>query len=320
MKRLLLIIGVLWLVLPLSRQAAAQTTEVLLRPTHIDISASTSKSAVLIKLSGYPSDEVRYRLYNGSKQYSCWDRETGTFISTNSYASGPLAIGAPSSSATFWIPFERGSNDGTPANYRDRLGPLYSVNYRDASLPAAISIETPFSITGTLLPGTGLPLTDKYIVLAFAQAGLVSATHSDIASGGFSVVCPVGATIVKIEIRTIGNEMVAVSDGEWVSSANLGTIQLSLVNRVSSERGSSAPGNSHAFRVYPVPAKQILNIEAGTPFSGVEITSLTGRRVMQSKFADSQMVTINIDGLTEGVYFVTVYFDNRRNTFTVIKN
>ena len=319
MKRLLLIIGVLWLVLPLSRQAAAQTTKVLLRPTHIDISAPTSKSAVLIKLSGYPSDEVRYRLYNGSKQYSCWDRETGTFITTNSYASGPLAIGAPSASATFWIPFERGSNDGTPATYRDRLGPLYSVNYRDAPLPAAISIEMPFSITGTLLPGTGLPLTDKYIVLAFAQAGLVSATHSDIASGGFSVVCPVGATIVKIEIRTIGNEMVAVSDGEWVSSANLGTMQLSLINRVGSDRVSSAPGNSHAFRVYPVPAKQILYIEAEFYFSEAEVFSVTGRRLIHVHLADVRQATVDLSELPAGVYIVSVKSNERDCRRTIIK-
>jgi len=44
----------------------SQTAEVLLRPAYVDLSSSDAPGAVLVHLSGYSSDDVRYRLYNGS--------------------------------------------------------------------------------------------------------------------------------------------------------------------------------------------------------------------------------------------------------------
>jgi hypothetical protein len=319
MKRLLLIIGVFWFVMPLSRHAVAQTAQILLRPTHIDISTPASRSAVLVRLSEYPTDEVRYRLYNGSKQYYCWDRETGAFITTNSYASAPLAIGTPTSSATFWIPFLRGSNDGTTATYRDRLGPLFATNYCDAPLPPATAMETPFMLSGTLLPGTGLPLAEKYIVLAFSNGVAVSASHSEIGTGEFVIGCDCSHLVDKIEVRTVGNEIAAIAEGAWAVSGSLGNIQMSLVNGVGSVRGSSAPEHDHAIRVYPVPAKQIICLEAEFYFSEAEVFSVTGRRLIHVHFGAVRRATVDLSQLPAGVYIVSVKSNGRPCRRTIVK-
>ncbi|MDD2331188.1 MAG: hypothetical protein PHI68_00905, partial [Candidatus Cloacimonetes bacterium] len=104
------------------------TVTALARPAQIDLSAATSQSAVLMQLQSYPTDDVRYRLYNGGNQYNCWD---GTqYVSSTSYSGGPQPLGTPSTSATWWIIFERGSNINPAASYRDRQGPAYDSNFQ----------------------------------------------------------------------------------------------------------------------------------------------------------------------------------------------
>ena len=73
-----------------------QTATVSLRPTHIDVNSITSESAVLMTSANYSSNDARYRIFNGSNQYYCWD---GTnFVTSNSYAAGPQIPGTPATS------------------------------------------------------------------------------------------------------------------------------------------------------------------------------------------------------------------------------
>ena len=80
------------------------------RPAQIDISSASSESAVLVTVSDYTSDDARYRLYNGSYQYNCWDAATSAYITSTSYSSGPQVPGTPTTSSTWWIMFQRGNN------------------------------------------------------------------------------------------------------------------------------------------------------------------------------------------------------------------
>lgn len=225
MKKIYSFIVTLGLIVPLNL-AADGTASVTLRPTHVDITSATAQSAVLITLSGYSTDDVRYRLYNGSNQYNSWDAATGTYITSTAYASGPSAVGSPTTGTTFWIPFERGSNASTSASYRDRLGTAYSSNNNTTVLPAATEITSSFSLTGSLVGTTELPLTNKYVILSFNGATLVSAVSSDLTTGSFSLICPEGTPIDKVEVRTLTNTIVGSVTGNYTASASLGTISL----------------------------------------------------------------------------------------------
>ena len=201
-----------------------QTAIVTLRPTHIDLTSATSESAVLMTLSAYPSDDVRYRLYNGGNQYNCWDESTDAYISSTSYSAGPQVPGTPSTTSIFWIVSQRGNNNTTVASYRDRLGPGYGTNYKTAALPAATAITTPFSLTGTFIGFGGYDNTIKHVVLGFDGATLVTAAATTLSTGAFVLVCPDGTTIDKIEIRAIDNTSISIITGTWTTSTNVGSI------------------------------------------------------------------------------------------------
>lgn len=200
--------------------------QVLLRPTHIDLSDETSESAVLMEISGY-SDTLkpRYRLYNALNQHNCWDVQTGAYITNTSYAGGPLVVGDISGGTTFWIMFQRSSNNTTTANYRDRIG-KYSKdeNFQTVALPAATSITSSFTLSGRYTGTTEYDNTQKYVVLAFSGTDLVSAASTVLNDGVFSVVCPEGTTIDKIELRTASNITVITENGTWTETKNLGSI------------------------------------------------------------------------------------------------
>ena len=82
-------------------QSGGQVAQVL-RPIYMDTLSMNSQGAVLINMTGYPGDLVKYRLYNGSAQYYCWSSLSQSFVSSSAYNKGPLALGTPNYSSTFW--------------------------------------------------------------------------------------------------------------------------------------------------------------------------------------------------------------------------
>jgi hypothetical protein len=193
------------------------------RPSHIDLSLETSESAVLMTLSNYSTDIAKYRLYSGSNQYNPWDESIDTYQSSNSYASGPFVYGTPTTSSTFWILFQRGSNNTVDATYRDRLSP-YSANYQTLALPSAASITTPFSLSGNFVPFGGYDNTIKHVVLAYSSSALISATSTTLSTGAFALVCPEGTTIDLIEVRAIDNTLIASRTGSWSTTTIVGNV------------------------------------------------------------------------------------------------
>lgn len=195
-----------------------QTAAVTLRPSHIDISSAEAQSAVLITLSEYPEEEVRYRLFRGSNQYFPWNPATGEYISTTSYVTGPLAPGNPSESTTFWIMFRRGSNNSTLASYRDRLGPEFTANYQTAELPGATEITDAFFVTHDLVNFSHEEYAAKLVVLGYDQeegGTLITAASTDLETGNFSLTGPVGVQLKRIELRTASNELLETKTGLW---------------------------------------------------------------------------------------------------------
>lgn len=202
----LLMTGMVW----------GQTASVTLRPSHIDLSTTTSESAVLMTLSSYPSNDARYRLYNGGNQYNCWDEATDAYITATAYGSGPQVPGTPSTSSTFWIVFQRGNNNATIASYRDRLGPGYGTNYQTAALPAATSITSAYTLSGTFSGTTDV----RHVVLGFSGVTLVTAASTALSTGAFTLTAPTGTTIDKIEVREINNNSLANLTGSWSSTTS----------------------------------------------------------------------------------------------------
>lgn len=200
-----------------------QSAVVTLRPTHIDLTSATNESAVLMTLSGYSQDDARYKLYNGTTQHYCWDPATSQFITATAYSSNPLIPGTPTTSTTFWIPFQIGTNPLTAASYRDRLGPSYATpNYQTVALPAATAITTPVIIDNADITFTTWnTYAAKYVILGYDQivgGTLIAATSSAITTGAFSLIIPDGIAIKRIEVRTLLNALVEEVTGTWPAS------------------------------------------------------------------------------------------------------
>jgi len=196
---------------------------VTLRPSHIDLATATSESAVLMTLANYTSDLVKYRLFSGSNQYNCWNEATDAYVSSTTYSAGPSVPGTPTTSTTFWILSQRGTNTTGDASYRDRLDP-YSANYQTAALPTATSITVPFSLSGNFTPTGGYDNTIKHVVLGYSGTTLVTAASNALTTGAFILVCPTGTTIDKIEVRAIDNTLIASITGTWTATASVGNI------------------------------------------------------------------------------------------------
>lgn len=256
---------------------------VSLRPTHIDISSATSESAVLITLSAYTSDDARYRLYNGSNQYNCWNEATDAYVTSTSYSSGPLVPGTPSTTTTFWILSQAGNNLTTTASYRDRLGPGYSSNYQTVALPAATSITSGFNLSGTFtgvtIGSTTYDNSVKHVVLGYSGATLISAASTTLSSGAFTVVCPTGTTIDKIEIRSIDNTLLASLTGSWTTTTAIGSIPANIPSIVASSLtgfGNIPINTTSAEQNYLVSGSYLTDDITITPPDGFEISTGTG--------------------------------------------
>ncbi len=213
MKKLFLLFTLSLLLVGMAWGATATVTQ---RPSHIDLSTDTAESAVLMTLSDYPQDDVRYRLYSGGNNYNCWDEATAAYIESNSYAVGPQVLGTPSTSTTFWILSQRGNNNSAAASYRDRQGPGYSSNYQTAPLPAATSITAPFTLSGSFSGNHDV----KHVALGFDGATLVTAASTELSTGAFTLTAPTGTTINKIEIRQVDNTSLGNLTGTWSADAS----------------------------------------------------------------------------------------------------
>ncbi|MDD4033938.1 MAG: FlgD immunoglobulin-like domain containing protein [Candidatus Cloacimonetes bacterium] len=199
--------------------APPASAQVLLRPTQISIGDASHESAIFMKVDNYASNDYRYRLYNGSSQYRPWDTGTETWISSTSYSSGPQIPGTPSSSVTWWIPFQIGSNTSTNATYRDRQGTAYSSDNQTIALPSATSIITPVSIQKSDVTfSTWSDYSARLVVLAYDDVNegtLIAAASTAPTTGDFTVYVENGTIIRRIEIRDVMNTLLEAVTGTW---------------------------------------------------------------------------------------------------------
>ena len=274
------------------------------RPTQIDISSATSESAVLVTVSGYTTDDVRYRLYNGSNQYNCWDAATSAYITATNYSSGPQVPGTPTTSSTWWIMFQRGNNATTAASYRDRLGPAYSSNYMTTVLTAATAITTPVSITNSDVTfSTWNDFASKYVILAYdATVGgtLISATSSALTTGAFNLVVEAGTTIQRIEVRDVLNNLIESVTGTWPAVGQPAISVTGSLNSFTTYTGTPSVSQSYNLRGFNLTAGIVVTPPAGFAISTDDITFHTTAQTLASTF--NGPVYVRLTGATAGNY------------------
>ncbi len=196
--------------------------QILQRPTQINLNDPTYESAVLVEVGNYPTDDVRYRLYSGGTQYYPWNAATEAWVSSSSYGDGPQAPGTPSSSSSWWIPFQIGSNPTVVASYRDRLGPAYGTNYQTAGLPEATLITNAEPIISSQVSfNTWNDYSAKHVVLAYdASDVLIAAASTGIGDGSFTIWVEAGTAITRIEVRDVLNNLLESVTGTWPQVLN----------------------------------------------------------------------------------------------------
>ena len=59
--------------------------------------------------------------------------------------------------------------------------------------------------------------------------------------------------------------------------------------------------------VYPNPTSGILNVQSSQYFTGLSMTDMTGRTMMQTTGINTLNYQMNVSGLSSGIYFVSVY-------------
>lgn len=296
-------IFMIMIVATLALFAYAATAVVDARPSQIDISAATSESAVLVTASGYTTDDARYRLYNGSNQYNCWDQATGTYISSTSYASGPQVPGTPTTSSTWWILFQRGNNATTVASYRDRLGPTYTTNYMTALLPVATAITAAVSITNSNVTfTTWTDYANKYVVLGYdATVGgtLISATSSALTTGAFDLKVETGTTIRRIEVRDVLNNLIDSVTGTWPTVGTPTILATGTLNAFSTFTGT--PSDAQTYNLSGSNLTANISVAAPTGFE-ISTNGSTYTSSLSLATSFSGLVYVRLIGTTVGPY------------------
>lgn len=76
--------------------------------------------------------------------------------------------------------------------------------------------------------------------------------------------------------------------------------------------------NFDTLKIFPNPAKDILNLASNQPVDSVSIYSLLGQKVMETTLEDAQ-ATLNISDLNPGVYMLNVTIDGQVANYKIIK-
>jgi len=171
------------------------------------------------------------------------------------------------------------------------------------------SISVPGSCTATTstITVTEMPLPDP----PANYNGTVLYTHPFYVSWQwYKDLAPIpGATHATLTPTGNGDYKVAVTDTNGCQSVSETYI---LTGWTPPATGITTPG-THAIRIYPTPAHDVLHIEADIPVRAV-LSSAEGRRLMDVSDAES----LNIGNLAGGLYLISL-FDNNGQLITTQK-
>lgn len=76
--------------------------------------------------------------------------------------------------------------------------------------------------------------------------------------------------------------------------------------------------DKNALSVYPIPAKEVLNIEYKTALNSVKVFNILGQEVLSQK-VDVNELQVNISSLNKGVYMVKLFTEETQHSFKIVK-
>ncbi|WP_442787770.1 GEVED domain-containing protein [Flavobacterium suncheonense] len=170
-----------------------------------------------------------------------------------------------------------------------------------------VTVPASGNITIETNSNAGSPITDTGLAVYSGTCGsltLVECDDDDSADGNFSMIALTG--------RTPG-EVLYINTWEYGGGTE-GTFRISAYD-ASLSAGSF---DMTAFKAYPNPVTNVLNLSYSSEISSVEVFSMLGQRVLTEKLSANQ-VQVDISNLPSGNYMVKVTADGLTKSIKVVK-
>jgi len=132
---------------------------------------------------------------------------------------------------------------------------------------------------------------------------VTSSSNSTVATASIYIptTALLGSTRLRVRTRSAGTANFS-TDACTNFSSGCTEDYVIIIDKLSDNQAISLAN----MRIYPIPAKDVINIEIPGFESGtLAIFDLVGRKVMMDKIT-GDLITENVSGLKRGIYFVTV--------------
>jgi len=195
------------------------------------------------------------------------------------------------------------------------------------------------SVTNALVNvvlGKGVELVNSDATLyAFINGGIGSINLSDLTVADTSIITPPDMTIAGAAFDTINNNFYVTTtdyatvgdgtiynmDGVATGSFDAGISAEAVAIDYRDYTGVDEISSSFAFSIYPNPAGKNISVSIpnGSTVSRLFVSDLTGRVIMSESGTFKGDLTIDLSGLDQGLYVVTVKSGNKFYTTKVVK-
>lgn len=281
----------------------------------VQVSAShvVAKAVPSASTSDYHFGFTRKEYYDGG--------EENQFIFLNSLANDNYPF---CDAETYELPIKK--EDGTPTFFpntpyylvavgRNGEGQwfaptLYEFVVEQPVGPATVTLRAKPAATSVAITATPNEFTVEF------HFGVVTKEDYDL----------MGAETLIKQIRNDGYPTYQATEATWDNlKPNTGYVALGSALNAGNEWGETAVEifstmpeslveTEASFNIYPNPAKSMINIESSLNGEAqVNIFDMTGRNVKQVSVADMSNVTINVENLNKGVYFISIQQDRNHN-------
>ena len=281
----------------------------------VQVSAShvVAKAVPSASTSDYHFGFTRKEYYDGG--------EENQFIFLNSLANDNYPF---CDAETYELPIKK--EDGTPTFFpntpyylvavgRNGEGQwfaptLYEFVVEQPVGPATVTLRAKPAATSVAITATPNEFTVEF------HFGVVTKEDYDL----------MGAETLIKQIRNDGYPTYQATEATWDNlKPNTGYVALGSALNAGNEWGETAVEmfstmpeslveTEASFNIYPNPAQSMINIESSLNGEAqVNIFDMTGRNVKQVSVADMSNVTINVENLNKGVYFISIQQDRNHN-------
>ena len=97
---------------------------------------------------------------------------------------------------------------------------------------------------------------------------------------------------------------------DWVLGGSLSDVAIDNDNEFKVVFNDQVKSSGVSLKVFPVPAKEILNLEITPSDTGrivVALYNITGGKVLSREYSSKHIIQINVADIPSGIYFLKVY-------------